>query len=181
MHCWKILNLRHHYGITRIVILAAIIFFMVFSFSYVTLNLTHHEPYTDRLFWLFILTLIVLYPIHKLLHFLALSDLRAYLKLRIRLHFHVLPVLHMRIREPLPKNRYIIALLTPFIVINICILLVIYFFPSYTHYGTLLLACHCSLCSIDMLYVKFLLKSPKNSQIEETPKGYEILVPPSIP
>ncbi|MGE7673586.1 DUF3267 domain-containing protein [Lysinibacillus sp. NPDC094403] len=180
MHCWKILNLEHHYGTTRIMIMSIIVFLTVFSFSYVTLNLFNDEHYTDQLLWLFVIAVFTIYPIHKCLHFLALYDLRQHLKLRVRTQFYVIPVLHMRIREPLSKNRYILALLTPFIVLNTSILLGTLLFPAYTHYGTLLLAYHCSLCVIDVLYVKYLLNSPKDSQIEETPKGYEILVPPTI-
>lgn len=180
MHCWKILNLEHHYGTTRILIMAITVFLTVFSLSYVTLNLFHDEHFTDRLFWLFIIAIIAIYPVHKYFHFLALFDLRQHLTLRVRIQFYFIPVLHMRIREPISKNRYILALLTPFIVLNIFILIGTYFFPAYTHYGTLLLAYHCSLCLIDILYVKYLLHSPKDAQIEETPKGYEILVPPTI-
>lgn len=180
MHCWKILNLEHHYGTTRIMIMAVFAFLTVFSLSYVTFNLFNNEHYTDRLFWLFVIAVFAIYPIHKCLHFLALYDLRQHLKLRVRIQFYVMPVLHMRIREPLSKNRYILALLTPFIVLNTSIILGTLLFPAYTHYGTLLLAYHCSLCVIDILYVKYLLNSPKDSQIEETPKGYEILVPPTI-
>lgn len=180
MHCWKILNLEHHYGTTRIIIMSVFVFLTVFSLSYVTFNLFNNEHYTDHLFWLFVMAVFALYPIHKCLHFLALYDLRQHLTLRVRLQFYVIPVLHMRIREPLSKSRYIIALLTPFFVLNTAILLGTLSLPAYTHYGTLLLAYHCSLCLIDILYVKYLLNSPKDSQIEETPKGYEILVPPTI-
>ncbi|QPQ29303.1 DUF3267 domain-containing protein [Lysinibacillus sp. JNUCC 51] len=180
MHCWKILNLEHHYGTTRIMIMSVIVFLTAFSLSYVTFNLFNDEHYTDQWFWLFVITIFAIYPIHKCLHFLALYDLRQHLKLRVRTQFYVIPVLHMRIREPLSKNRYILALLTPFIVLNTAIILGTLLFPAYTHYGSLLLAYHCSLCVIDILYVKYLLNSPKDSQIEETPKGYEILVPPTI-
>lgn len=180
MHCWKILNLEHHYGTTRILIMAISVFLSVFSLSYVTLNLFHDKHFTDRLFWLFVIAIIAVYPIHKYLHFLALYDLRQHLTLRVRVQFYFIPVLHMRIREPISKNRYILALLTPFIVLNTCIIIGSLLFPVYTHYGTLILAYHCSLCLIDILYVKYLLHSPKDAQIEETPKGYEILVPPTI-
>ncbi|MFJ5767923.1 DUF3267 domain-containing protein [Lysinibacillus sp. NPDC093210] len=180
MHCWKILNLEHHYGTTRIVIMGVIVFLTVFSVSYVTFNLFNDEYYTDHLFWLFVIAVLALYPIHKCIHFLALYDLRQHLKLRIKKQFYFIPVLHMRIREPLSKNRYIFALLAPFIVLNTSIVTATWLLPAYTHYGTLLLAYHCSLCLIDILYVKYLLNSPKDAQVEETPKGYEILVPPTI-
>ena len=133
MHCWKILNLEHHYGTTRIIIMGVITFLLVFSVSYVTFNLFNEEHYTDRLFWLFVIAVLTLYPIHKFLHFVALFDLRQHLKLRVRSQFYIIPVLHMRIREPLSKNRYILALLTPFIVLNTSIIVGTWLLPAYTH------------------------------------------------
>lgn len=180
MHCWKILNIQHHYGTTRIILMAVCIFLSVFSISYVMLNLTHEEHFTDRFLSLFAITVLTLYPVHKFMHFIALYDLRHHLTLRVRVQFFFIPVLHMRLREPISKNRYIVALLTPFIFLNALILLGTLLLPAYTHYGTLLLAYHSGLCLIDILYVKYLWKSPKEAQIEETPKGYEILVPPTI-
>lgn len=180
MHCWKILNIQHHYGTTRIILMAVGIFLSVFSISYVMLNLTHDHQFTDRFFPLFIIAVLALYPIHKFMHFIALYDLRHHLTLRLRVQFFFIPVFHMRLREPIAKNRYIIALLTPFFILNTLILCGTLLLPAYTHYGTLLLAYHCGLCLIDILYVKYLWKSPKDAQIEETPKGYEILVPPTI-
>ncbi|MFJ7952260.1 DUF3267 domain-containing protein [Lysinibacillus sp. NPDC096418] len=180
MHCWKILNIQHQYGTTRIILLGVSIFLSVFSTSYVLLNLTHDEYFTDRFLWLFVITVLALYPIHKFIHYMALYDLRQHLTLRVRIQFYFIPVFHMRLREPIAKNRYIFALLTPFIFLNALIFLGTLMLPAYTHYGTLLLAYHCGLCLIDILYVKYLWRSPKDAQIEETPKGYEILVPPTI-
>lgn len=180
MHCWKILNIQHHYGTTRIILMATCIFLSVFSISYVTLNLMHDEHFTDRFLWLFVVAVLALYPVHKFVHFLALYDLRHHLTLRWRVQLYFIPVLHMRLSEPIAKNRYIFALLTPFIFLNVLILIGTWLLPAYTHYGTLLLAYHSGLCLIDILYVKYLWKSPKEAQVEETPKGYEILVPPTI-
>ncbi len=86
----------------------------------------------------------------------------------------------MRIKTLIPKNRYILTLLVPFILINSLLIILVLIFPQYAHYLCLLLAYHCSICLIDILYVKNLLLAPKDSVIEETPKGYEILVPPTI-
>ena len=51
------------------------------------------------------------------------------------------------------------------------------YIPEYAHYFSLLLAFHCSICIMDILYVKNLVSAPKDAIIEETPRGYEILVP----
>ncbi|MEG0258784.1 MAG: DUF3267 domain-containing protein [Lysinibacillus sp.] len=180
MHCWKTLNLKHQFGTTRIFIMASCVFILIFTSSFVLLNLLHQEQFTDRYFWLFVLVTLLLYPMHKLFHFIALFDLRKQVTFRIRIQYLFIPVINLRIREPIRKKRYLLVLLTPFILINFFIIAFTVYFPAYTHYGTLLLSYHCSLCLVDILYVKYLLHSPKEAYIEETPKGYEILVPHTV-
>lgn len=180
MHCWKTINIQHQYGTTRIGILSVIMFISVFTGSYIFFNSIYQGNYTDRYFLLFVLALFFLYPVHKFLHFISLYDLRDHIALLPKIRFGCFLIIHVRLKEPVPKNRYIITLLTPFIILSLLFIVLILAFPQYTHYGTLLLACHSSICMIDLLYVKNLIHTPKNSRIEETPRGYEILVPPSI-
>lgn len=180
MHCWKTINIQHQYGSTRIGILSVIMFVSVFTGSYVLFNLFQHRQYTDHYFIIFVLALFILYPIHKLLHYITLYDLRDHIALRVKLRFALVPIFHIRLKDPISKNRYVITLFTPFLVINTLLIVLILLFPQYTHYGTLLLACHCTICLMDLLYVKNLLNTPTNAKIEETPRGYEILVPPSV-
>jgi hypothetical protein len=89
-----------------------------------------------------------------------------------------MPIVSIRIKEPIPKTRFLFALLLPFILINSLLITGAFTFPVFGHYFTMLLAFHCGLCLIDLLYVKNLQRSPKKALIEETETGYEILVPP---
>lgn len=87
--------------------------------------------------------------------------------------------MRMRIKKMVPKNRYIFTLLAPFLILNTIFVLLANYLPQYAHYICLLLGYHSSICLVDILYVKNLLAAPRNSIIEETPKGYEILIPPA--
>ena len=176
MHCWKMINIEHQYGRTRIGILSIMTFVIVFTSSYTFFNFFHNEPFSDRFFILFVLVLFFLYPIHKIMHFISLIDLREHVSFIPKLQFGIIPIFHLRLVNPIPKNRYLLTLITPFIIINVTCILFILSFPQYTHYGTLVLAIHCGICVIDLLYAKHLLHTPKHAKIEETPRGYEILI-----
>lgn len=176
MHCWKTINIKYEYGITRLSILCSIIFILVFSFSFLFLGKIHPALYKDNFVWLFFICAFFLYPIHKIIHYFSLFGYRKSVKLRFR--FEYIPILNLRIKKTIPKNRYIFTLLTPFIFINSILIFLAIALPQYSHYTCLLLACHCSICLIDILYVKHLIRAPRSAVIEETPKGYEILVPP---
>ena len=83
----------------------------------------------------------------------------------------------MRVKEPIPKKRYLVTLIAPFIILNPVLLTGAIIWPAFSHYFCLLLAFHCSICLLDLLYIKDIWRAPKNAIIEETPRGYEILVP----
>lgn len=179
MHCWKTINIHHQYGATRVAIYSIMMFLVIFTTTFVFFNLSYHGHFTDKFFWLFILAFILLYPIHKIIHYVSLLDYRKHIVLLLKIRYRIIPIVHLRLKEPIPKHRYMMTLIAPFIVLNSIYLGLIIIYPQYTHYGTLLLASHCSICVLDLLYIKNLLHTPKNAKIEETPRGYEILVPPA--
>ncbi len=180
MHCWKTINIKHEYGTTRLTLWSVIIFVLVFSFSYIIFGYLDPIQYSDDYAWLFFMVLILLYPIHKIIHYFGLFKYRKHVQLKVKIDYTFIPVLRMRIKVMVPKNHYIFVLMLPFLLINSILIYVAYSLPQYTHYSTILLAYHCSICLIDILYVKNILLAPRNASIEETPKGYEILVPPNI-
>lgn len=179
MHCWKTINIKHEYGTTRLTLWASIIFILVFSFAYIIFGYLDPMLYTDDYFWLFFLIFIALYPIHKLVHFLGLIKFRKKVHLKIKIDYLFIPIINLRLKEMVPKKLYIFVLLLPFLLINSILIFVAYSLPYYTHYASILLAYHCSMCLMDILYIKHLIVAPRNAIIEETPKGYEILVPPN--
>lgn len=180
MHCWKTINIKHEYGTTRLTLWAIIVFILVFSFSFILFGYFDPIQYTDNYVWLFFLIVLFLYPIHKFIHYFSLFKYRKNVRLKIKIDYRFVPIIRMRLTEIIPKTHYIFVLILPFLLINSILIYVAYSFPQYTHYSCLLLGCHCSICLIDILYVKNLLRAPRNAMIEETPRGYEILVPPNI-
>lgn len=177
MHCWKILNIEREYGIRKMYCIACIHAVLTFSFSYTFLNLFNYETYNDDHFALFLVAGLLVYPLHKLLHFLPLYRHRQKMSIRLRRRLFGIRTIHMRIKEPIPKRLYIFSLLFPFLVLTTILLIVAVVFPTITHYAAILLGVHALLCAFDYVYIKHLIRSPADALIEETPRGYEILVP----
>lgn len=177
MHCWKTINIEREYGTTRLYLFAIIIFVLVFCFSYIAFSFNFNGQHIDRYLWLVFLVSPFVYPVHKLLHYFALFQYKKSLVYSIKIQYYFLPIIHMRLQSGIPKHSYIFALLTPFIVMNTSLIIGGYLNPQYAHYFSGLLALHCSICLMDFLYVKNLMSAPNNAIIEETPRGYEILVP----
>lgn len=160
--------------------MAISLFIIVFSLSFIAFGHIHPSLYRGDYFWLFALCFVLIYPIHKLLHYYSLFEYRKSVKLRIKIDYKFIPIIRMRIKSIIPKNRYVFTLLVPFFIINGLLIFVAASYQEYAHFSCLLLAYHCSICFVDFLFIKNLIRAPKNSFIEETPKGCEILIPSII-
>ncbi len=180
LHCWKTINVKKQYGFDRIFMLSSLLVLAVFSFFYVMLEIIHDNPLSDERFMVFLISFILLYPTHKAIHFIPLIRYRNRIRFSLKTQFGFMPILAIRIKEPVPKALFLFALLAPFFIINSLLIAGAFIFPEFGHYFTMLLAYHCGLCLIDLLYIKNLARSPKKALIEETETGYEILIPPTI-
>lgn len=177
MHCWKTINVKKEYGFNRLFTFAVIAGAGVFTAFYVLLNLLYSTPLSDSYFLIFILSILAVYPLHKLCHFLPLIGSRKCLQFILRKQLGLVPGISLHVKEPVAKTRFLLALLTPFLLLNSLFILLSAFFPAYIHYLAILLAYHCSLCLTDLIYIRHLLRTPKHALIEETETGFEILVP----
>lgn len=179
MNCWKTLNVKKQYGFDRIFLLSSIAVLAVFTVFHIIIGMIGEVPFSDRLFPVFLAAFFLVYPVHKMLHFIPLIRYRKNLDFSVKKLFLFVPALSLFVKEPIPKTNFILALLMPFILLNAALLAGAYTFPAYAHYFSILFAFHCGLCYIDLIYVKHLMRSPKTCLVEETAHGYEILIPPS--
>ena len=177
MNCIKTINAEYEYGTTRFLLLASLTFTIVFCLSYVFTNFNNQNPNSDANFLYFLFALFWIYPVHKLIHYIALFSYKKSISYKFKIKFTFVPILYMRIKEPIPKKRYLVTLIAPFIILNPILLTGAFIWLASSHYFCLLLAFHCSICLLDLLYIKDIWRAPKNAIIEETPRGYEILVP----
>lgn len=177
MHCIKTINIEHEYGAIRLFLLTGLTFILVFCFSYILINLNYNGWHTDQHFFSFVLCLVTIYPLHKCIHYFTLAKYKKSLSFRFKFDFYFVPVIKMRLQEIVPRQRYIISLLAPFFLLNSVLLIGAIALPAYSHYFCLLLSIHCSICVLDLLSFKIIWHAPKDAMVEETPRGYEILVP----
>ncbi|MDN7243459.1 DUF3267 domain-containing protein [Planococcus sp. N028] len=177
MHCWKTINVKKQYGFDRLFMMSALIGIGVFISFYTTLNIIYSDPLSDNYFLPFILAILGVYPLHKLCHFLPLFGCRRCIRFILKKQMVLMPIITLKIAEPVAKKHFILTLVTPFLLINSAIIILSVLMPAFSHYFAMLLAYHCSLCVPDLVYMRNLARSPKHALIEETDTGFEILVP----
>ena len=176
LHCWKTINVKRQYGLERLFILSSLVVILVFSFAYALLGIINNTNKSDDYFWIFTIAFLGVYPLHKLVHFIPMFGHKDKIRFIVVHQFRFIPILHLRIIEPIKKRRFLFILLAPFIFVNVLLIIGALSIPSFAHYFTILFAYHCGICLIDLIYVKNLSKSPKSALIEETDAGYEILI-----
>ncbi|CAM4062013.1 DUF3267 domain-containing protein [Lederbergia lenta] len=176
MHCWKSFNVDNKYLFYRRFFISTMITLLVFITLYVPLQSIASVPLQENYFITFLVAFILLYPIHKLCHLLPIINYYKFVKVKMNVYFYVLPIMNLKVKKPIQKYQFAIALLFPFFLINSILLLFALLMPQYVHYATILLAYHIGLSSDDLFYAKSLLFSPRDALVEENEQGYEILV-----
>ena len=177
MHCIKTVNIEYEYGTTRIFILASILFFVMFCLSYCLTSFDYPQPHRSDGLMYFLVSIFFVYPIHKLIHILPLLIFQKKIQFDLRIKFIFIPVLHTTIPTVIKRNQYLFALLLPTFVLNTAFLFAAFTWKEYAHYFCLLFALHCAICLIDLMLFRTIFRAPPTALIEETEKGYEILVP----
>ncbi|MBS4188770.1 DUF3267 domain-containing protein [Bacillus sp. FJAT-49705] len=177
MNSWKTINFSKQYGSQRLFILSSLTMLLTFILAYVPAQfLFKAKTLQDNYFILLLFGLWLIYPLHKLFHYLPIAHHSKKIKKMLTIRYGIFPIIQIKVFEPISKWQFIIALFMPFVVINSLIAWACFIFPHYVHYFTILLAFHVGICLSDIICVKNVLFAPKSSYIEENDDGFEILL-----
>ncbi|MBM7647614.1 cellulose synthase/poly-beta-1,6-N-acetylglucosamine synthase-like glycosyltransferase [Bacillus ectoiniformans] len=177
MKCWRSFDFEKRYGFNKIIIFSLLIAMMTFSFTFALMQSVYSEALYAQHFSWFLIGMILIYPLHKFLHTLPILKYIPKMSCKYQMKYFCLPVISINIKDPLPKKRFMISLVFPFVVLTPLLFMGASLNPHYLHYFLMLTAYHTGICAIDFLYLKALTASPKYAVIEENDEGYEILVP----
>src|SRR4051812_29270197 len=106
LHCWKTINVKKQFGFGRIFLLSLLTGITVFSFAYVLLGIINRSTKSDDYFCLFALSFFGIYPLHKLFHFIPIFHQPNKVRFTVKKHLGFIPVMTLRIFEPIPKSRF---------------------------------------------------------------------------
>ncbi|MHC0036799.1 DUF3267 domain-containing protein [Pseudoneobacillus sp. C159] len=176
MNCWKTINFSQQYGQNKLLIMSLFTMLLSFIFLYVPVAYLTVSPLKSNHFLLLVLSLFFMYPLHKLFHYLPILHLRNRVKKTVKFYGGVMPIISVRVHEPLRKWTFLLALFCPFFLIGMIISSGFILLPNYNHYLTILLSYHIGMCVPDFIRAKNVLFAPHHSYIEENDEGFEILV-----
>ncbi|UTH13342.1 DUF3267 domain-containing protein [Macrococcus equipercicus] len=174
--CTKNFNIKTTYGIQRIVFISAIITIVVFLISFEIFISLVSNRFTDKNFLLFLFSLLAIYPVHKIIHLLAfIGDTRSLVIQKITRKSWP-PLLNIRVNHPVSKLHFTIALLLPFTLITAAAVTAAVMMPQYGHYLLFIGSVNAGISFIDFIYLKYIIKTPRGTFIEERRYGLELLI-----
>lgn len=176
MQSWKSINMDLQFKERQLLVVSIIISIFTFIILYVPFSFTFNvEKLSDQFFPLFVMAFLSIYPLHKLFHLLLLVILKESFSLSCQNYIFIFFRFQIKVTNPVYKWKYVAALILPFIIISGIFIFLLFLFPEFGHFTTLLLSYHTGICSFDFICLKALINSPKKSLIEENDEGYEIL------
>lgn len=173
--CSRQIDINTRFGLPRIFFMAVVTTIITFLMSFEVLIYFSNKQITDRYFFVFVLGLLLLYPIHKGIHLLVLAPYYKHFKKKRLTKRPWIPIYNLYVSTPVNKYYFCLCLITPLVVITLgCIALGINF-PEYGHYFMFLLALNAGFSVMDFLYLKLILFSNEGKYIEEHCTGFNIL------
>ncbi|WP_078597344.1 DUF3267 domain-containing protein [Evansella clarkii] len=174
MNCWKSISVEKDIGMVRLLFLSALtmmVYFMVY-FVFFTTFITS-EPLVDYGVLFLTILMVMVFPLHVLLHCLPiwLSGSKA----RIRVRKQHWPYIYYSAMGTISKQTAILSAIFPGVVITTGSVLVTVTMPHIMHYMAMMSALNIGICVYDFLHMKQLSRAPKKCLVEEHRNGYHIL------
>ncbi|MBT2218216.1 DUF3267 domain-containing protein [Virgibacillus dakarensis] len=177
MNCWKSINFKKEFGLTRIYTISFLISLLTFIFLYVPLSIIHGTTSVNESgIILFGIAFILLPAIHSFMHILPLIMTNKRAKTSDKAKKVMLPNLMYYPKSYLSKQLSLMVALAPTLFITIPGIVASYLFVDYYVYILLFTAFHIGISFSDFLYVIHITKAPKKALIENENDGFTILV-----
>ncbi|MBC1937735.1 DUF3267 domain-containing protein [Listeria grandensis] len=177
MRCLKTINVERKDEYNRVFFKSSLVSLAVMCVLFLIENLVFPGQFVMVFELPTFIALLMLYPIHKGLHLLALLRYRDGVQMRFKRHFYILPCLQVRVRRVIPKWRYIASLALPFFLISAVLLVVTFTTPIlHSPLFLILIAVHVGMCYPDFMHTRKILGTPKHTFVEDADRGFSVLV-----
>lgn len=177
MNCIKSIYILRDFGTIRLTmfsIFAMLSFFSVFYSTFMIMN--PHIRLSVFQFMPLFSGLLLIYPVHKMLHCLPIWMSGNSVKVSINIKSNGCPILYCDVHHALSRNMMISAVSFPGMIITLAVLVGASVAPQYVHYFSFIGAINFGLSVTDFIYFSFLLRTPAHACIEDFRDGFHVLI-----
>ncbi|QIN26339.1 DUF3267 domain-containing protein [Staphylococcus chromogenes] len=175
LNCSRSIDIHSRFGLPRIAFISFVTMVITFFISFEIFHFRQNATLTDKHFFLFLVLLFFLYPIHKAIHLLTVFPYFKHFRMHKLIRHSWLPFYNIYIDKPIHKIYFCICLIMPLCIITIAMALIARSFPEHGHYAMFLLALNAGYSVMDILYLKIIVFSRQGDYIEEHINGFMIL------
>ncbi|WP_099222026.1 DUF3267 domain-containing protein [Listeria costaricensis] len=177
MRCLKSVNTERRDEFNRRFLKSLLIWLAALCIIFLARNFFTHDDFSTKYNLLAFIGLLLIYPLHKMLHILAAWKYRAGVAVHFKRHFYIMPCMQVRIHRIIPKWRYIASLIFPFVLISVCLIGLMVVYPLYnTPIFLILLSVHIGMSYPDFIHIRKLWHMPRNCFVEDAERGFSILI-----
>ncbi|MGO4887486.1 DUF3267 domain-containing protein [Anaerobacillus sp. MEB173] len=176
MNCWKSIHISREYSTGRLIMIALTAMLAYFNIFYLSFSVLMTTELIEYGFLAFFVGILLIIPLHKLLHCIPIWLTRRKATLSIRIIRNCIPLVYYRIYGTIPRNLSILSVVAPAVTITGFCIIGTYFMPYYLHYFAIFSAVNIGLSVTDFIYLKQLIKAPKHSYVEDFSTGFHILL-----
>lgn len=173
--CTRQIDINARFGIPRIAFLSFVTTIITFLIAYELLYFFSNTKLTDDHFLIFLILVVLLYPLHKLIHLLFFYPFRKSFKKYKLVKHKFVPFYNVYVNTPVNKYYFCFDLITPALFITIVCTFISTIIPQYGHYLMFLIALNLGYSVMDFLYLKTILFSNEGAYVEEHQTGINIL------
>ncbi|UXR77686.1 MULTISPECIES: DUF3267 domain-containing protein [unclassified Staphylococcus] len=175
LNCSRSIDIHSRFGIPRIAFISSVTVVITFLVSFEMFHYYSNVPFSDRHFLIFIISMLCLYPLHKLIHVLTVLPYFRYIKMYKLMPKKWFPFYNIFLDKPVRKSYFCVCLIAPLVVISILCIIIATKLPHYGHYLMFLLALNAGFSVMDILYLKVILFCKRGQYVEEHVNGFLLL------
>lgn len=178
MNCWKSVNLRKENNTTKMTIMSVGFSFLTFMFTFLIFSSLQPETQLKGIgLEVLLLIMLMIYPLHSILHAVPLWMIGIATTWKFdRDRRKQLPVIKYSFSKPVSRNMYVIAMISPFIILGTASIAGAVLMPGYMHYFLIIFSLNSGMALHDFAFIRQLVKAPKHCTVERKLDGMDIVL-----
>ncbi|MFD2042774.1 DUF3267 domain-containing protein [Ornithinibacillus salinisoli] len=177
MNCWKTINFKKEYGLNWLRFISWFTGLLAFILLYVPTTIAHGGNQVNELGLIYlIIALFLLPPFNSFMHILPLILMNKRGKIIDKRKSKIIPLFTRYPCMQLSKMKFLLVALAPTVMITIPGVVLSFLIPEFYVYILLYTSIHIGITCIDFIYIIHIIKAPKESLVENSNDGFDILL-----
>lgn len=181
MNCMESIHIMRDYGSIRLMTISIFLMLAFFTLYYVMFQIIHPGfPVSAAHPLLLFGGLVIVYPLHKLLHALPVWLGGYHCHFSVSWRFRGYPLLFCHLNHPVPRNLGICVIVFPGTLLTLLAIISTWLAPQWLLYLAVAATLNIGLSVTDGIYAALLFRAPPYVYIEDSHDSFHLLIPQNV-